>query len=307
MSTFWSFVKGLLRKQYRGAWRPRSKYRRTTPFTRLRFEELEVRVVPASYSWTGGANTLNWGDAANWSGNVVPGSGDDVTISKSGIGTITIAGTQSVRTLNDTTAALSIASGGSLSLAAVAANSTFGQNVTVASGATLAVGASASVLLQAGVTLTDNGTLSFASSDVVTFGATNDFATEQVVVGSGGLLNASGTTFTASTTNNSGLITVNSGGQLAPSGCTFQLPLFLPAVNVANLGGASSNVSFQDINIVAGTLSSGEVDLNAIGTSTTNLRYVFSGAFTIASGATLNVAASLPVLLDPGVTVTDNG
>src|SRR4051812_8481083 len=107
MSAFWSFVKGLLlRKQYRRVRRPRTLDRRTTPFARLRVEELEVRVVPANYSWTGGAGTLNWGDAGNWSGplNIVPGSGDDATINKSGVGTITIAGTQSVRTLNDTTA-----------------------------------------------------------------------------------------------------------------------------------------------------------------------------------------------------------
>ncbi len=43
-------------------------------------------------SWTGDAGTLNWGDANNWSNNAVPGSADDVTISKSGVGTINISG-----------------------------------------------------------------------------------------------------------------------------------------------------------------------------------------------------------------------
>ena len=95
---------------------------------------------------------------------------DDVTINKSGVGTITVgAGSYAVGSLNDTTAGLSIASGGSLSIAGAVA-STFGQNVTVQSGGTLAVGAGASVATRSGnVTLTDNGTSSFASGDAVTF------------------------------------------------------------------------------------------------------------------------------------------
>src|SRR6516165_7493133 len=141
MPAFWSFFKGCLKKQYRNERRPRR--RRKFPYIRLGFEVLEDRVVPASYSWTGGAGTLNWADAGNWSNNVVPGSGDDVTINKAGVDTIAITGAQSVRSLNDTTAALSIASGGSLSLASVAATSTFGQNVTVQSGGSLSVGSGA--------------------------------------------------------------------------------------------------------------------------------------------------------------------
>src|ERR1700722_20884149 len=81
-------------------------------------EELEHRVVPAAISWTGSAGTLNWGTAGNWSTNTVPTSSDNVTINLAGVGTINIAsGNYSVATLNDTTAALSIASGGTLSFA----------------------------------------------------------------------------------------------------------------------------------------------------------------------------------------------
>ena len=135
MSVFWSFVKGLLRKQYRGARHFRTQHRRAALFTRCGSTSWRLRLVPNSYSWTGGAGTLNWGDMANWSGNVVPGSGDDVTINKSGIGTITIgAGTYAVRTLYSTTVVLSIASAGRCRLAPVAATSTFGQNVTIQSG-----------------------------------------------------------------------------------------------------------------------------------------------------------------------------
>jgi len=79
-----------------------------------------------------------------------------------------------------------------------------------------------------------------------------------VVVGSGGLLNASGTTFTASTTNNSGLITVNSGGHLQANASTFALSSL--------------------------TLNSGSTDTIQLDT--------FSGPLTIDSGATYTINAN---------------
>ncbi len=115
---------------------------RARPFTRLGLEELESRLAPSAVSWTGAAGDLNWGTAANWSPVGVPASTDDVTISVAVTGTINISSaSDAVRSLNDTTAALSIASGGTLSLAAVAATSTFGQNTTIQSGGALTVGA----------------------------------------------------------------------------------------------------------------------------------------------------------------------
>ena len=47
---------------------------------RPRLETLEDRCVPANISWDGGAATLNWHDAANWSTDQLPGLADDVTI-----------------------------------------------------------------------------------------------------------------------------------------------------------------------------------------------------------------------------------
>ncbi len=332
MPAFWSFFKGCLKKQYRGERRPRRPQRRKFSYIRLGFEMLEDRIVPASYSWTGGAGTLNWADAGNWSGTVVPGSGDDVTINKSGVGTIAITGAQSVRTLNDTTAALSIASGGSLSLAAVAASSTFGQNVTVQSGGALSVGAGASVLLQPNVTLTDSGTMTMASGDTLSLSSNYPGGTQLVV---NGTLSLSGDTVNAPGQGYGGVaLTVNSGGELTASNTTFSLstvtlaagsvfnpgdlsndafacPLYLPITDVPLLsaaGGGADNQSFQDIDILPGTLASGTVALEAIGSvSTANLRYVFPGAFTVAAGATLSVGPNVPVLVQPGVTLTDSG
>ena len=287
----------------------------------------------SNVSWTGGAGTLNWGDANNWSNNAIPGSGDDVTISKVGIGTITLgASSFEVRSLNDTTAVLSIASGGSLSLAAVAATSTFGQNITVQPGAMLAVGAGASVLLQGGQILTVNGAMTLASGDTLTL-STNYPGNTQVVVN--GTLTATTTTFNLAGNGYGGdVLTVNSGGRLVASGSTFALnqvtlnagsvfnpgdlsgdtfngPLYLPITDVPLLsaaGGGSDNKSFQDIDILAGTLGTGTVNLNAIGTvSTASLRYVFPGNFTVAAGATLNVGPTVPVLLQGGQILTVNG
>ena len=203
-------------------------------------------------------------------------------------------------------------------------------NFTVANGATLSVAANVSVLIQPGVTLADNGTLTFASGDALTI--SNNGAATQIVVGSGGLLMASGTTFTNIGSFFNGHIEVVSGGHLQASNCEFalnqlyldagcilnsgdlvgngfDLPVFLPATDVQYLSGTgSNNLRFQDIDILLGTLASGTLALNAIGTATTaSLRYVVSGNFTVANGATLSVAANVSVLIQPGVTLADNG
>jgi hypothetical protein len=53
------------------------------------FELLEDRLAPSAVSWTGGAGTLNWTDAKNWSTGTVPTSADDVTINVAVSGPIT--------------------------------------------------------------------------------------------------------------------------------------------------------------------------------------------------------------------------
>ena len=82
----------------------------------------------------------------------------------------------------------------------------------------------------------------------------------------------------------------------------------MPYTDVASLA-PGNNVSFNQIDINAGTLPIGnQLDLNLIGTNTTNLSYNFPGSFTVASGATLAVGISVPVqVLPPGQTLTDNG
>ena len=63
-------------------------------------ELLETRVVLSTITWDGGAGTFNWGDAANWSGDALPISTDDVSIPDlSGTPTITSSGAVNIKSL----------------------------------------------------------------------------------------------------------------------------------------------------------------------------------------------------------------
>ncbi len=80
----------------------------------------------------------------------------------------------------------------------------------------------------------------------------------------------------------------------------------MPALDIPNL---ANNLNFQAIEILAGSLATGQsLSLILIGTaSTANLVYVFTGAFTIRTGATLSVAPKVNVQIDANVAITDNG
>ena len=84
----------------------------------------------------------------------------------------------------------------------------------------------------------------------------------------------------------------------------FDLPIYVPYGAVQYL---ADNATFEQININGATLSSGTVDLNAIGTNTGSLSYAFPSGITVASGATLAVGSNVPVFIDGGQTLTDDG
>ncbi len=181
-------------------------------------------------------------------------------------------------------------------------NYLFPNGFTVGSGGDLVVGAGVRVQIPEGETLTDDGTLSFASGDTLTLGSACCSAAEIVVAGT---LTAAGTTFTG--ISESGTIVVNSGGIITPTGSTFNVPLFVPYNDVASLA-AGDNVSFDQIEISAATLPSGsELDLDLIGTDTANLNYLFPNGFTVGSGGDLVVGAGVPVQIPEGETLTDDG
>ncbi len=182
--------------------------------------------------------------------------------------------------------------GATLNLNAIGLNTSklsygFTSNFIVALNATLAVGPN--VTIATGVTLTNNGTLSFASGDVVN----NGFGT----ITDAGTMTSTGTTFS------SGTITINSGATFTPTSSVFNTTLNIPYGNVASL---TPNISFSTINVAAGTLPSGAtLNLNAIGIDTSKLAYGFTANFIIASGATLAVGPNVSIAT--GVTLTNNG
>ena len=229
-----------------------------------------------------------------------------------------------------------LASGQTLALNAIGTATTanlryvFPGNFTVSSGATLTVGPNVSVLIQENLTLTDNGTLSFATGDTVTL---THYGTTQIVVGSGGLLHRQRHRLQRLDQLRTTQIVVNSGGHLQASNSTFALnhvTLNIGSVlNAGDLAGNSFNLPlyparhrravpvrhWQQQRSVpghrhpAGHLTSGQtLALNAIGTATTaNLRYVFPGNFTVSSGATVTVGPNVRVLIQENLTLTDNG
>src|SRR5262249_49335132 len=168
----------------------------------------------------------------------------------------------------------------------------------------------------AAVTLTDSGTITFNSGDDVSFSYA---PTAPIVVTNGGVLKAISTTFTGYNASNQTQIFVNSGGHFIASGSSFtfiQLYLhngsllksgdiignafnqttFIPAIQAALL---ADNLVFNDVVIIPGSLSTGQVaTLAPLGQSGTQ-RYVFNsttGNFTIQAGASLNVAPSANVV-----------
>ncbi len=222
--------------------------------------------------------------------------------------------------------------------------------LTVAQGGTLAVAANLGVTIGPAtsnygvVTLTDDGTATFATDDTVTLDDNGYAYGAQVVVGSGGLLQATGASFVATNGNgtdaaNYSQVVVNSGGHLQASGSSFAIgqvyyadgvdfaagdlsgnafnsPLTIPAIDVQYLSGTgSNNLQFQVINLQPDTILSGEtVALNVIGTqNTSNLRYAIPSGLTVAQGGTLAVAADVSLTIGPAssnygvATLADNG
>src|SRR5205814_464341 len=73
---------------------------------------------------------------------------------------------------------------------------------------------------------------------------------------------------------------------------TFNLTVSVPYTLVPSLAG---NTSFREVDIQAGTLSSGTLALDLLGTNTANFFYEFPAGFTVAAGATMAVGANVPV------------
>ena len=165
--------------------------------------------------------------------------------------------------------------------------------------AQLSAVAGAAITLSTTQTLTDNGTVQFSTNDTVSLPGGSGPA--QILVNAGGTLTATNTTFTGTGSSN---ITVNTNGTITPTGSTFGVPIFVPYNDVPAL---TNNHSFDQININNATLSSGELDLNAIGTDTSSLSYNFPKGFTLQSGSSIVVGPGVTVQLPTTQTLSVGG
>ncbi len=158
----------------------------------------------------------------------------------------------------------------------------FPNGFTVGSGGNLVVGANVPVQIPEAETLTDDGTLSFASGDTLTLGSTCCSAAEIVVAGT---MTAAGTTFTG--TDYSGNIVVNSGGQLNATSTTF-------SVNQVVVGsGSTANLQFAAFATQLAINSGASINIHNDDLSSANATVVASGSSTATIDLTNNFWGTL--------------
>ncbi len=260
----------------------------------------------SAIAWNGGAGTFNWNDAANWQGNAIPGSEDDVTIG-SGFSSLTIqvSNSQAIRSLTSDAALtltggifsfatvstivnLTIAGGTLSGTGHVAVTGTFNWTagslrgagkLTIAAGATGSITGATSKYL--GGTLENAGTLSYDGSNLKFGTNTSSSSTD-----SGTFNNLAGATFTiVDTSDLSGFYstdsyTLNNAGTVVHSGT----------------GTTDIDIAFNNSGTVA--VQAGLLRLYSGGTSTGRFRVVASSwlqldSTYVAAGAEISGAGTL--------------
>ena len=170
----------------------------------------------------------------------------------------------------------------------------FPNGFTVAAGGTMTVGANVPPVVLFGSTLSDAGT--------VTFSAGNQLSMYGAVFSVSGSLTANGTSFV--NTGDGSYMTFTSTATLSGGTNTFNLPINVPYNLVPSLAG---NTSFDEVAIENGTISSGTLALNLLGTDTSTFYYEFPSGFTVAAGGTMTVGANVPPVVLSGSTLSDAG
>jgi hypothetical protein len=82
----------------------RAKYRPLRRQAPLRLETLEDRTTPAAVFWDGGGDGVNWTNPLNWSNDALPGPADDVTINAGATTILLGSGTNSIQSLQSSSA-----------------------------------------------------------------------------------------------------------------------------------------------------------------------------------------------------------
>ena len=237
-------------------------------------EPLEDRTLLSTITWNNtaaqSASGGNWDTGSNWVGGVAPGPNDTAVIKGlTSPGTVYLdsGNADSISGLTtDSSTNLEVING-SLSLG-VASSSTFGGSVAVESEAALNVGPGATVAVDS--TLSDLGNVTFSTGDQVPL--------DESEISISGSLTASGTDFINTYAAN---ITFNPTATYSGGSNTFNVPIYVPYTLVPSL---ANDTSFDQIEIEAGTISSGTLSLNLIGDNP-SMSYVFPYAFTVDAGA----------------------
>ena len=231
----------------------------------------------AQISWTGTGNG-DWTTAADWSGDVVPGAADDVTIAVPGV-TVTVSkGTQIVNSLTTTTSMLGV-TGGTLEIENYA--SLYGSYAQ--SGGTL--------LLQ------ENGA-TFYNSVSLSAGMINSQARQLVSRGSftqtGGvvLLAGMGGEFDGSLTQSAGTIRIQSGAldlygtNTSLAGTISGAGSLVVAGNYNGLGGTTTLASGLVLNVAKVSALSGTL---ALAQAAKPYTYTYGGYFYTSAQATISL------------------
>jgi RHS repeat-associated protein len=259
----------------------------------LRLQTLEDRTVPTAYTWTS-AVSGNFNDPTKWTPVGVPGSGDDATVSQTGI-TVTSPASTTVHSLTNA-ATLSVSSGttftvtsggsetGTITVASgglfdLTGGSIAWTNGTIGGAGTFQVEAAGTLALSAASTKTLDA-ITLNNQGNITFGGTSDLQT-----GDDTHINNSGTFAFTTDTNihwwsgllptftNTGTITKSSGAGLNSTiGITF------------NNTGGTITVNSGQLTLDSGTSSGGTYNaaansvLDLTGGGTQNYTGTFTGS-----------------------------
>jgi fibronectin-binding autotransporter adhesin len=224
-------------------------------FATVSSEPLEVRALLSAISWDGGGGDLNWNTPENWSGDVLPGSSDDVTIDIPGIDTAVFNASGTIHSLTSS-------------------------EEIVIQGGTLDIAASSSVarLTQFGGTLTGTGDIDVAGDYVWRTGTLSGASTLTV---HGGLeLQESGAFNNFWFLNGRTLVNLGNGhatGLFGPDFTTAQV-FFSDGAEFSNAGSFAIETT---------------VGMRFIHTGGTNSRIVNSGSFTNATSDVSNIEGIL--------------
>jgi autotransporter-associated beta strand protein len=270
---------------------------------------MESRTLLSAVSWTGNAGDNNWDSPNNWTGNALPGSGDDVTISVAANVVHSSGATDTIRSLMSTRP-LTI-SGGTLSITAA---STMSSTLKITGGTLTGAGA-----------ITVGGLLTLTAGAISGSGAVNanggiliNPAFGTFTLDGRTLNNAAGQT--ATWTGNDSNIVASNGAQfynagtfLAENAGTFsqgtgtassftndgRLSSFTKSTNTGELdftAGVSFNGSSVDVQAGILGLQGGGVGIGAAFTIATGATQEFGGnsaAFSLDSTSSLSGAGSL--------------